>query len=258
MFDVFSDIFACRDNALTRMDPRAKLIVAFGMLVAVLTSGKVFMPLVVFLGCVSAMFAVGMPPRLVAIRLAGPAGIVAVLVLLQAFLVNGTPVLNFSLFGWQISASHEGLARGTLLGARVVGCVSVVLLLSSVTPAYKIFHALRWFRVPEGWIEIALLVYRYTFTLLDQTADVAAAQTVRLGYSTMKRSLSSMGVLAGTVLTRSLDQAVRTHEAMTLRGYHGSIPFGPLPEMSASDRLKVGVAIPAVGLLYVCLERWPW
>ena len=258
MFDVFSDIFACRDNALARIDPRAKLIVAFGMLIAVLASGKVFLPLAMFLGCVSAMFAVGVPARLVALRLAGPAWIVAVLVLLQAFLTSGTPILSFSFFGWHISASDEGIAHGMLLGARVVGCVSVVLLLSSVTPAYKIFHALRWFRVPEGWIEIALLVYRYTFTLLDQTADVVAAQTVRLGYSTVKRSLSSLGVLAGTVLTRSLDQAVRTHEAMTLRGYDGKIPFGPLQGMSASDRLKVGLALPAVALLYFCLERWLW
>ena len=258
MFDLFSDIFACRDNALARMDPRAKLIVALCVLVTVLMSDRVVLPLTVFVACVAGMIAVGMPARLVALRLAGPAGIVAVLVLLQTFLTNGTPVLSFSILGWQISASDEGLARGMLLGARVAGCVSVVLLLSSVTPAYKIFHALRWFRVPEGWIEIALLVYRYTFTLLDQTADVAAAQTMRLGYSTVKRSLSSVGVLAGTVLTRSLDQAVRTHEAMTLRGYKGSIPFAPLPRMGGIDRVMVGLAIPALVLIYFCLERWPW
>ena len=78
------------------------------------------------------------------------------------------------------------MPRGVLLGSRVLGAVSVMLLLSSVTPAYKIFGALRWFHVPEGWVEIALLVYRYTFLLSDQTADIAAAQRVRLGYSVVR------------------------------------------------------------------------
>ena len=125
--------------------------------------------------------------------------------------------------------------RGVLLGSRVLGAVSVMLLLSSVTPAYKIFGALRWFHVPEGWVEIALLVYRYTFVLLDQTADIASAQRVRLGYSSLGRSLSSAGVLAGTVVARSMDQAMRTYEAMTLRGYQGRLPMGPLAELKARD-----------------------
>ena len=109
------------------------------------------------------------------------------------------------------------------MGSRVLGSVSVVLLLSSVTPAHRIFHSLRWLGVPRGWVEIATLMYRYIFTLLDQTADVLAAQRVRLGYSGLKRSLVSLGVLTGAVIVQSLEQATRTYEAMSLRGYQGQI-----------------------------------
>ncbi len=132
-----------------------------------------------------------------------------------------------------------------------------MLLLGSVTPAYKIFHALRWFRVPEGWVEIALLVYRYTLTLLEQTADIAAAQSARLGYSSVRRSISSVGVLAGTVITRSMDQAVRTYEAMMLRGYQGRLPFGPIPRMGRADMCVITVAVPMIILVYVIIEGWP-
>jgi cobalt/nickel transport system permease protein len=256
MFDLFSDIFARKDNVFTSMDARAKMVVAFCAILAVVFSTKIWMPGLVFVVCVSAMLMIGLPVKLVLLRLAAPMGIVLVLVILQTFLTPGTGIASFSLFGLDFRASHEGFLRGSVLGARVAGAVSVVLLLGFVTPAYKIFHGLRWFRVPESWVEIALLVYRYTFTLLDQTADVAAAQKMRLGYSGIRRSLTSMGVLAGTVVTRSMDQAMRTYEAMSLRGYQGSLPFGPLPRMSVSDRRRIFVSVPTIIISYVFLEWW--
>jgi cobalt/nickel transport system permease protein len=256
MFELFSDIFARKDNTFTRMGARAKMIVAFCTILAVIFSTRIWMPSLAFVVCVTAMLVIGIPVKLVLVRLAGPMSIVIVLVVLQTFLTPGTAIARFSLFGSNFQASHEGFMRGIVLGSRVLGAVSAILLLGSVTPAYKIFHGLRWFRVPEGWVEIALLVYRYTFTLLDQTADVAAAQKMRLGYSGVRRSLTSLGVLAGTVVIRSMDQAMRTYEAMSLRGYQGSMPFVLLPKMSTLDRRSIAVAVPTIIVSYVFLEWW--
>ena len=257
MFDLFSDIFACRDNVLTRMDPRPKFLIALVTIVLVVLCSKVFMPVLVLVLCQGALVALRIPFRLVLMRLAAPLGIVVVLMALQAFTVTGTELFSTSLFGRHLVASWEGLNRGLLLSARVLAAVSVMVLLSSVTPAHKIFHALRCFGLPEAWVEIALLMYRYTFALVDQACDVAAAQRVRLGYSTARRSLSSAGVLAGTVLIRSIDQAMRTHEAMTLRGYQGTILYCSLPAMGRSDRLFMWAG-PAVALvLFFLCEWWP-
>lgn len=255
MFDLFSDIFACRENVLTRIDPRPKLLVGLVTIVLVVLSTRVFMPLLVLVLCQGTLAALRIPLRLVFARLAAPLGIVAVLVVLQAFTVPGTPLWSGSLAGWHFTASVQGLNRGFLLGARVLGAVSVIVLLSSVTPAHKIFHALRCFGFPESWVEIALLMYRYTFALVDQACDVAAAQRVRLGYSSFRRSMSSAGVLAGTVLIRSIDQAARTHEAMTLRGYQGRIMLCSLAPMERVDKIVLWSG-PIVALLVFCLCEW--
>src|SRR4030043_43443 len=103
MFDLFSDIFTYRDNALAKIDPRAKLAIA--------------------------------------------------LAALQTFLTGTTPIFAFTLAGWEFTAKAEGLRQGMLLGARVLGAVSVVFLLSVVTPAHRIFQALRWFRLSRNWLE---------------------------------------------------------------------------------------------------------
>lgn len=234
--ELFSDIFARQDSRLARIDPRAKLLMALLTIVCVVLSTRALFPLTVFVVCIGLTLARGVPTRLAALRLAAPLGIVAVLVVLQSLLTGATPLWNAELAGLKITVTHEGLANGLRMGARVLGAVSVVLLLSLVTPAHRIFHALRWCRVPQDWVEVAVLMYRYTFTFLDMVADLTAAQKARLGYSKFRHGLSSLGIVAGTVIIRSVDQAVHTHEAMLIRGYRGQIPFGPMPALCARDR----------------------
>lgn len=256
MFDTFSDIFARKENAFTRVDPRAKLVVALTVICTVILSDQPFLPVCVAGVCMVTMIALRIPLKLICIRLLAPMGIVFVLVVLKAFMTTGTAIVTLNMLGHEFIASAEGLRIGIVLGARVFGAVSVMILLSSVSPAHEIFHALRWFRVPEAWVEIALLVYRYIFALLDQTADLIVAQRVRLGYSSLTRSLSSVSVLAGTIVGRSMDQAMRTYEAMTLRGYTGKYPFAPLPEMRRTDWFVMLTACASVVAAYVLVERW--
>jgi cobalt/nickel transport system permease protein len=256
MSKLFSDIFACRENSLSRIDPRVKLVAAFSLILAVILSTGPLLPLIVLTTCVGAMFAVRIPPALVVLRLVAPTGIVLVIVVLKTFLTKGTPLYVVSILDYRLVASGEGLLLGIQIGSRVLGAVSVVLLLSSVTPAHKVFDALRWLRVPATWVEMALLIYRYTFVFLDQAAEVAVAQRVRLGYCGLKRSLISMGTLSGSVIARSVEQSLRTHEAMTLRGYQGQYRFAPLPEIKWADRLALVATPLTIFFIYGLAEWW--
>ena len=246
LFDLFSDIFTYRDNVLTRIDPRVKLLIALVALIAVVTAQGAALPLLFLVLCLGSVAALRIPAKLVAARLAAPLSIVAVLVILQMFLVGTTPLFSFRLAGWELSARAEGLHQGALLGARCLGAVAVVFLLSVVTPAHRIFQALRWFKISRNWLEIALLMYRYIFVLMDRVADLAAAQKLRLGYTSGKRALSSFTALAGATLIHSLEQAERTHHAMRLRGYRGTMPCGPLPPLSGKDCLVLALALIAI------------
>lgn len=253
-FDLFSDIFTYRDNALTRIDPRVKLAIALGALVAVLASGRPVLPLAAFGLSLAAAAALRIPARLVALRLAAPLATVAVLVAIQTFTLGTTQLASWELGGWTVTARSEGLRQGLLLGSRVLGAMSVVLILGITTPAHRIFQALLGLRVSRDWVEVAILMYRYIFVLLDRVGDLAAAQRLRLGYRTPRRSLASLGALAGATLVHSFEQAGRTHSAMRLRGYSGAMPFGELPALSARDRRILAAALTAIAALAL-LER---
>ena len=64
MFELFSDIFACRDNVLTRVDPRVKLFAALALILAVVFSTKVFLPLAVAAVSLMAMLMLSIPIKL--------------------------------------------------------------------------------------------------------------------------------------------------------------------------------------------------
>jgi len=254
MFDLFSDIFTYRDNALTRTDPRVTLTIALGALAAVVTSEGGVLPLAVLALCLGGAAALGIPLRLAAARLAAPLMIVAVLIVLKGFLTGTTPLFGFTLGTWTLTATAEGFREGGILGARVLGAMAVVFLLSAVTPAHRIFQALRRFGLSRDWLEIAILMYRYIFVLMDRAAALAAAQRLRLGYGTPRRALASSATLAGATILRSIDQAGRTHAAMRLRGYRGAMPFGPLPALHRRDRW---ILILALGLISAArLAEW--
>ena len=126
----------------------------------------------------------------------------------------------------------------------------MVFLLSVVTPAHRIFQALCWFRISRNWIEIAILMYRYIFVLMDRVTDLAAAQRLRLGYTARGRAMRSFTALAGSTIIHSLEQAKQTHDAMRLRGYRGTMPFGPLTALGRRDKL-----ITALGLIAILSAR---
>jgi cobalt/nickel transport system permease protein len=96
--------------------------------------------------------------------------------------------------------------------------------------------------VPAAVVEVASVVYRLLFVLLDSLRTVREAQAARMGYSSLRRSYRSSGVLAAAVLTRSWDRARRMHEGLAGRGMETGLRV--LPEVLPSSRpfLAAGAA----------------
>jgi len=249
--DVFGDRAAFDDNVLTRLDPRVKLVLALAGVVAVLCAHHVLLPLAVFAMCMAALVAVHTSPRVLVVRVAGPVGVAAMLFLLQTLLARPTAdsehLWQWPLWSWTITVTREGLDRGLLMGARVLGTMSILVLLGTVTPAFKVFAALRWARVPRTMTDLAMLMYRCTFTLLDQVLQVRSAQRVRLGFVDARRAFASTGRVMGTVILRAMDQADRTHDAMLVRLYGGRLPMADLDPLSRGQWVILAAGLAAAG-----------
>jgi len=242
--------------APARIDVRVGLALLLALIVAVVASTRASLPAAVFAGSVAALLAMRLPLAGVLGRLAAPMGLTLVVCVLRVFLTGQTPWLTFKIGPWTLVATQEGVQAGALMGVRVLGAVGAMLVLAAAAPADRLFAALAWARVPPALVDIAQLMHRYIFVLLHQAAAVQAAQRVRLGYAGFRRSMASLGALAGLIILRCVDQAERTHEAMLARGYQGRLPLATLPPLGRAGRLAIVLGWSGIALLYWAAERW--
>jgi cobalt/nickel transport system permease protein len=221
---LFSEEFKTA-HMLVGTDARLKLLVASGLLIMVLTYHGFIFPLLV--GVVSLVLCAWMrvPLKLFVLRFSEPALVALVLILMKIFFAGHDELFSISLFGVRISGCKDGLIDGLMIASRIVGAVSVITVLGFATPFTDVIAALSWFRVPKGLIEILMFAYRYIFMLFEDAIVIYSAQKNRLGYSNMRRGLSSFGILAGSLTLKAFEHSQSTAMAMAQRGYDGNMPI---------------------------------
>jgi cobalt/nickel transport system permease protein len=126
--------------------------------------------------------------------------------------------------GLDIVIHRDGLAEGLMIASKIMGAVSVIVLLGFAASHASLIAALSWFRVPSLFVEILGLAYRYIFVLFDEAAVIYSAQKNRLGYISWRRGLNSIGILAGSMTLKAFDHSQNITTSMIQRGYDGSLP----------------------------------
>lgn len=149
------------------------------------------------------------------------------------------------LLSMKIGGVYIGIGRGSVgvcikTAAKAFACVSCMYFLSLTTPMNDLFGVLRRSFIPDCFVEIAELIYRYIFVLYDAAARIELAQKTRLGYVNLRTSYKSVASLITSVLVRAYKQADRTYTALEARGYTGS-----LETVNKRDRVKPRHALTA-------------
>jgi cobalt/nickel transport system permease protein len=239
-------------------DARLKLCAALLAWLCVLSAARPAAPLWIA-GCViGSLLALNVPLRHVLRPLGAGLFSACLALVLRAVLTRGAPGYVWSLFGWQLVLSQPGIEAASLLGARILGAVAVAAWLTATTPWLELERALAWLRLPPALLEILSLARRYVSVLRECMVTARSAQTLRLGYRGLRRSLQSSGVLAGVTLARALDQAVVTGQAMQLRGYHAEPERTSWAATSRGNRRLAALCCAVLGSSLLLSRGLPW
>ena len=252
--EVFSESFAQKENLVTRIETRTKIAFITVALLVNLLSPTIYTPIGIVFFCLTTLLAIKVPPKLLLLRLAMPLVMVVVVLVTQIFFYGTTPMFTVYFWGWHLIGYEEGLARGLLIMFRVIGGVSLILLLSMSTPTNKLFLAASWFRLPKVFIELTLLIYRYIFVFIEEVTAIRNAQKVRLGYHNWHLSMRSLGILGGSLILRAYDRAERVFEAMLARGYAGTMPVTYKAELGGRN-LAVTLCLALLLLFFYLVGR---
>ncbi len=248
--ELFSENFK-RDHLLSKIDARIKLLLALLLLAMLLSYKGFFFPLVVIFICLLLGAVLRVPLRVFLLRLSEPLFISAVVVLLKTFFSGNLSLFSVSLFGLKIAACQEGLMEGLMISCRIIGAVSVLAIMGFSTSFTEFMASLSWLKVPRGFIEVMVFAYRYIFVLLDESLVIYNSQKTRLGYTGLKRGLSSFGTLTGSLLLRVFEHSQNTAMALAQRGFDGRIPMAMERSFRGSEVLGSIIFVLAMGYLWM-------
>lgn len=134
-----------------------------------------------------------------------------------------------------VSWAPDGPRQATELLLRTSAASLGVLLFAFTTPVSDVLPRLVRAGVPAPVVDVALVMYRIGFLLLDSMAQVRRAQAARLGQTGRAAVWRSLAGLAATSFVRAFDRAGRLQEGLAGRGYDGALRV-LVPEAALSWR----------------------
>jgi cobalt/nickel transport system permease protein len=141
------------------------------------------------------------------------------------FAVTGAATLLVSVGGPGVVAFNPAGPRAAAeLLARTVAATLALLLFAFTTPLADALPRLTRLGVPSAVVDVAALVYRMLFTLLDTARQIREAQAGRLGYATRRAAIRSVSGTAAALFVRSFARAQRLQSGLAGRGYTGALP----------------------------------
>jgi cobalt/nickel transport system permease protein len=159
--------------------------------------------------------------------------------------------------GWPgLAVTTAGLAQAARTAAHAVAGTCGVFLLAATTPISDLLGWARRHRVPDPVLDVAGLVYRLLFILLDTAGQVRDAQAARLGYATRRATMRSAALATAAVLTRAWDRAHRLEDGLAGRGLDGPLRVLDDPRPSSPRFIAATLALLA-GLALVSLLAPP-
>ena len=120
-----------------------------------------------------------------------------------------------------LSVTRESINMGFFILCRVIGGMSALLFIALTTPMTDLFIIMRKIHVPDFVIDLAMIIYRTIFFLMDQVRQIHQAQVMRLGYSTWRESIRSFSMMCGSAFIASWDAGEDLVRAMDARCYDG-------------------------------------
>ncbi len=203
--------------------PLGKFMLAISFLAASLVAASVVVPCVIFaIGFGLLFYSTKMRfPRVIALVLIEGVGIILLGAIVIALVTGGDTIWTVDLGALTLVFSKQGADLGLLVFARALAGITIMLWFATSTPIPYLANALRQARLPKEIVELTVLIYRYSFLLLEQLDTMYVAAASRLGFRGVRNKFRTTAKLSVGVFTRSLDVAERSQVALDCRSFRG-------------------------------------
>lgn len=175
------------------------------------------------------------------------------LVVLPAlFITPGPPLIRIPL---GLTITRTGLITVLFLLLRVSTSVSLALLLILTTPWNSVLSALSVMRIPDVFILILGMTYRYIYLLLHIANDMFLSRQSRVvGRMSGAEERRVIAATTASLLSKSLNMSSQVYLAMQSRGFRGTVVMMKPFKMQPRDWALGGVLL-SVALIVIIIGR---
>ncbi|MGD8189849.1 cobalt ECF transporter T component CbiQ [Brevibacillus ginsengisoli] len=221
-------------NRLRSIHPLEKALLSLSMLIISMFAREASISIMVFLIASIIILLAKIPWRFYLKLLCLPlafilTGLVTVIfqVTTQASPVDGA-IGSWQFAGLTIYTLPASLKAAYQLFFVATSSVSCLFLLILTTPLADILYLLKRLHVSPVLLEIIAFSYRFVFILFDTSRIIYQSQASRLGYSTFRQGIHSLGGLSFSLFMKSMQKATKMHEAIESRGGYGDFTAGEI------------------------------
>lgn len=236
--------FAKQDGLLQQINPGIKLITMIGLILGASLSRQILVLLALWLGTILLMHLSRLPVLVMQKRIWGFIPLITLLFTLPVTLnvfMDGSPLLmiyqsasspHFMGINWPATlfVTQQGATAAAFLFLRVGISLSLGVMLVMTTPVADIFKSLRVLRIPNLFIMIIEMTYRYLLVLLSISIEMFEARSLRtVGDMPSKWQRAQVGSSIAALFARSMALSEEVYQAMCARCYTGEI-LAPLTD----------------------------
>lgn len=226
----YLDRLSYKNTFIHNIDARVKLIITFFYVVAILSFPKYsILPLTPFIIFPILFITIGEIPAMFILKR------ILVVSPFIFFIAIFNPILdrNIAFYVYKIPISYGFLSFFSIL-LKFILTVGFIIILISTTSFAGLCYAMRYFKIPEIFINQLLFLYRYIFVLTEEAMRIVRARDMR-SFGNRGTELKFYVRLAGSLLLKSLNRAERIYYAMLSRGFNGIMPYRKKRELRFLD-----------------------
>jgi cobalt/nickel transport system permease protein len=223
---------APRHPALTARDPRARILVALVAVAAIIAATRLDVLAGLAIAALVAARLAGASMAEIRHRLGHVEGFVVILLVLVPLTTPGPVLLDLG----PLTLTTSGLGRAAALALKLNAAALVLLALIGGLAPVSLAQALARLGVPDRLVAVLLFAVRYVGLLREEAERLMTAAKAR-GFrpTTSRHTLTTIGLLLGTVLIRALERAERVGEAMRCRGFSGRFAVTTARPLDGAD-----------------------
>ena len=121
-----------------------------------------------------------------------------------------------------IGMSNETIDTASHLFFRSLSCLTCIYFVMLTTPFNQLIFILKKMRLPDIFLEISMLMYRFIFIFLEEVSDIRKSQELKFGYINLKNGYNSFGLLVNMLFKRMMIRYDEMSIALDMKLYDGT------------------------------------